>query len=1732
MAMRRGLGGGIVLSCLVAVLPARAQDVAARLAATSFPASAPAETLLRVAVPGRFAISAHSATGVALDLIDMITGPTQAAGTPGSADGRLDLLLDVGVYKIRLHPAAGAQGAVQLRVSPFADIAPPAILPHDAEADAELGDLQQRAFWFTVSGIAPVRIEAAGRALADLRLWRDGRDLQAIPSTTRIIEPAKGHKLRDILITGTLPPGTYRATAYGGPALPWADGSAALPFHVREGASGALLAGWTGAKIGPFGSEIYREAGTDDLVRLSMEGPATLAVDGAEAAIDRKNRVPMAELRVATRAAGHDVTVSAPEFTPFQLRTMAIGTVTSITLPGSYVVTGNTTGLGGDDVPATLVLARASPTGWTIAGSNAPEIGPQSFWHHRFSLGGEVSLLFHVIQAGKIAATVRGVRLGALDLTALDALATHPPLSPDAPGVWDVPAGWYALTLAPAGNTQGIADLTLAPPGISVALAPPSPPSPSISFGVQSLGANEVLRVFGNASPDSAFGLDARTVPVSLNAAPLRVGQETGVALAIPVDPGAGALTALEYGVGRVPVSYDALTGTAQLPAAGHPRLVSLFWDHPAPPPAMPQPAPETARETLHDGTTRYFDLAENAARSFTLDVGSGGLFRVETLGRLHTRGAIGSHFVPELQTAEANGIGQNMLLQGFLRAGRYHVDVTARQSGGHAGIAARPAPLQTVPALLPGGTVRATMPAGAALLVPVSIAKAGTYRIELLGLGKTFSARLEDAEGWPFAATAPFDTVTQDLAAGQYRLLVSPEAVESRAVARLTRIETPRPLAGHGPHALPFDAPQAFTWREPAGRNDPRQPDDWQFDLAAPADMTLSVTDGMEAFLRDAATGHEVAHLVGGTPFTGHLAAGAYRVEARSQGRNDRLDYIVSLTAVQMQPGVARRVTLPGSVAFAVASDRVVSLTSFGGVPVRAVLKDAAGRVLERAGARSNDWNVTLSRLLPAGAYTLDLASAAPPPLHAVPANINDGAAPAAAPSGDGDQDNAGPDGNGQAGDGQAGDGQADNGQADNGQADNGQAGMAEPAQTDTAAAGQDGQQDADATAQGGTELTLSLPDEHAPVRLSGTASLPGGGVQHLMLAPVAAGQLILAGAASPADIVLSLEQQSGGAWRSRAVAQGLAPVLALPADDGAGAWRLSVWPVDGGRLPVQVAARIEASEAAPGQPAWRQAALPGISDRLAVAHVALGSQTVVRLSGSGAAHVLAGAWRGHQAMPPEAGPVAPQQADLWLVAPDAGAVTLTPLAPGAGLTINLPEGAHAALPRQPGALTAWIGEGSGQPGLGAGHGMGVAGGSALALAQGEAAIVWNAGGGDVLRVSARPVALTQAPSVNFDTRPSWTLPAASAIAVGLPAGLHTLRLDLLPGTAAIAGWPDPHAVTVWSGHDAVSRTLEGQWRTVLLVNTNTRAAPAGLSADSLASTASLRPDRAEKRFFGAAGSIDLPVSAVPGQSLVIAGGTAAMFVGDDGRVLRGTRLALTGPGRVIVQHGAGLVAAWLEGKDAAPWPAPTQVAMALPASLALSGPAMQLALSPASAGLLRIRSTAPVILSLNGGQPELFPAGAAASRYLPAGAATLRIIAPQDGGLSGSMDLTTAPVHPAQEGLGETVAVAPGDTALFGVNVPRPARIGLAVRAQPDDASLMLLDSAGHPVASGAAMLRDLPAGRYILSASVPRDAATTTIQPAILGLAPRPNGPPPDVIEVYRKLAGLTAPKGSAP
>ena len=1678
-------------------IPSGAQPQAdAALDQAALPASAPGGTLLHVRTAGRFSLQAHSATGASLQLVDMMTGPADPVGEAGVKDGRADVLLDAGTYKLRVTPAEGAAGSVTLQALAFRDAAPPAAIPAPGEtASATLADLQQRAYWLVAGPEGEVSIDAAGRALSDLRLWQGG-DLVPLEPTLTQAEPVRGHPMTALRLSGKVEPGTYLLVAYGGPPAAWADGDAAMPFHLRSGALPRLAEGWASGTVGPLGSEVFTAPSRATLFRLDLPAPApaSLRVDGAVATIAQNSREPSAALRTAVNS--RTVTVTGAAGQPYGLRAQEVASAASVWKPGRYWVSATMPGAGGEEVPPTALLVRhGDKEDGRILASTAPAVGPGTAWRTSFNVRGYTTLLLQNLASGEV--SVRSASQG------LGMLGAEPRTSV-------LPAGTFAYRMQPAPGRQGVADLVFGTAATGQApgqaAAPRWPADPVVPFGVQTVGVRDRLDLVANAAPGLTPGLLARPAPVALAEGPLAVSQMPGVTLTIPVQVArGGTLAVADPAAGDLAVAFNPDAdgaGDVVLPAPDHPRTVVLAWRAPVPPrAAIPAPPPQAQDASLDPATPRFTDLNDGASRSYDMQVPEGGLYKVETTGRLHTAAAVGTAFVPSLDQAEANGPGGNALLQRWLRAGRYRVRVTARDSAGHLGVRVAPAPLLDSPALLPGGTVRAALPAGAGLAIPVEVAEAGRYHLDLLGQGRTFTARLDDAEGWPLTVPGDLTDLERDLPAGRLRLLIAPEAVDVRVLARLRRVLAAPEYAGHGPHALVPEATAKATWREPAGRTDPRTPDAWTFTLRGLAEATLSLTDGMVADLRLDGVDRPVARLLGPTPFHGRLEAGSYRLEAASLGRNDRLDYALTLATAELQPGVPREVAPDAQVPFTLAEAGVVSLTSFGPLPVKAVLRDGAGRVIGRYGARDADWNIAVSRPLPAGSYRLDLAPAVPPGLS----DVTTARLRPAGSSGD-DTDTPG----------------ADEPDAQTTPRSTGGTGSADADASDATPSGDAAEADGPKV-----ELTLALPAAHEPVPApASAATLTGGGVHRLAVPQPGPGTLLLATAQSSTAVILAVERRNGAAWDTVALEEGTAPVVAVPADADAAPWRVSVWPVDGGSLPIQ-AAVTALDLPATALDALSARSVDGAATPVAVGRARGDSGAPVRLAAAQGAPLLAGGWPGHALAAPDSGVAVPQGDTLWVVARTAGALPAAAIQaePGKAVAVPVPAGGTARLAGPapaPGVTRVWLAEsGLGQPGLDAGSGMGIAPGSALALGGGPVR-VWNAGGGDVLRPRVTALDLATLPARSLDGPLSVLLPPRSALFLTLPDGERRTDLVLAPGTAAALG-----DAVAWTGGDAAARSLPGGGTGLVLLNTGAQPAPASVAWTPGPPGLALRPGTVVKRFFGAAGSFDMPVEAPPGARLMLAGDVEAAFLGADGRVVRGGVLA--GPGRLTLTHPPGPLAAWLEVPGVPVWPVAEPRPQPVPAQVALSGPAIALALPADAPVLLHARTTAPVILTLGDAAPTLYPAGAVLSRYMAA-AAVLRVDSPHDGPLSGTLELTADPVTPIAEGLGAPVALAPGDAAVFSFGLARAGDVGVGVRADPDRAAVRLLSADGALVGEGTAMLRHLAAGQYLLEARLPADAPAAVVRPAVAGIAPRPSGPPPDVAHSYLELVGL-APKDPA-
>ena len=576
----------------------------------------------------------------------------------------------------------------------------------------------------------------------------------------------------------------------------------------------------------------------------------------------------------------------------------------------------------------------------------------------------------------------------------------------------------------------------------------------------------------------------------------------------------------------------------------------------------------------------------------------------------------------------------------------------------------------------------------------------------------------------------------------------------------------------------------------------------------------------------------------------------------------------------------------------------------------------------------------------------------------------------------------------------------------------------------------------------------------------------------------------------------------------------------MAAPADGDAAEWRLETWTVDGGAEPIRLAARAVSAPARSGDVAL--AALDGMPRPVFVGHAALPEPGIASI-GAGQPGLFAGGWPGH-ALDRAGATVVTRGADVWLLAPQAGTVAVGPVPFEAGreVVVQLPAGLAANLPGGNGALAMWrVVAGAGQPYFGAASGLTDSGAVVLATTP---ASVRGSGAMRLRLVRDQPRLLPPQP---LDGAVQTEVPPGAALPLTLPPGDKTLQMDLAPGLAAFAGWQGAAPTAAWSGTTAISRTADGAWTDLLLVNTGAAPAAAKVSAQPARAAETLKPGAMIRRFFGAGGSFAIAFDAPPGSKLMTAG-DATMTAATDAGAGTGVEVAVAGAGRATVQHGPGAVAVWLEAPGTPAWPDPAAQTITLPAHTALSGGGAAFTFTADAPALLHVSTTAPVFAGLSQAgrtdPPALFAAGAELHRAVAAGPVTVTLFPAADGPLGGTVSVWAERLLPVREGLGDSVAVAPGGSAAFGFTLAKADTIGIGLRAEPDQVSARLLDSHGALVGEGIAQLRRLEPGAYVLEARVPPTAPPVILRPALVGITPRGNGPPPDVVQTYLELVGM--------
>ena len=450
------------------------------LSKTDLPARGRQESILTIRSFGRYAVTAKSDQGTGLQLIDRMAGPGTISGAAGERDGRLDLFLERGDYKIITSGHDKASGSVHLEAHSFPEKnAPqPPLLVEYKLTETELNDFEQASYWLEIRERKRVVLEAAGRNLADLRLWKDGAWLVDATPVITTVQPKTGQPLRVCRFTVDLEPGLYLLSAYGGSALPWAEDSGLHPFYLRSGIPQLGSVTRKRLLISPFGTDRFIVPGSSTYFRIELaearemslqagwtNGSDPFSNNGPVQNIQKNSSPPVAEMLTGeAKSATHIVTLSGEAGTPYVFQHFESNYRYSFQGTGEYWISSVHSGHPQDSVDATAVLVSGSDTYRTRPlFEQTIELDQATGYSRRANLLDTLTLFLKINAKGSYQILSQGATARFLIepfLLSQPRDYAQPKARPDG-STWDLDAGYYVLTIQP--EKKGIMDLIIRP---------------------------------------------------------------------------------------------------------------------------------------------------------------------------------------------------------------------------------------------------------------------------------------------------------------------------------------------------------------------------------------------------------------------------------------------------------------------------------------------------------------------------------------------------------------------------------------------------------------------------------------------------------------------------------------------------------------------------------------------------------------------------------------------------------------------------------------------------------------------------------------------------------------------------------------------------------------------------------------------------------------------------------------------------------------------------------------------------------------------------------------------------------------------------------------------------------------------------------------------------------------------------------------------------------------------
>jgi hypothetical protein len=1024
----------IMIIITLAAVPAAAQETivkepAAKLEKTVFEAARTNETLLNISQPGRFSIQAASKQGTRVEIIDRMAGPFASAGSAGEEDGRLDLILDTGTYKIRLISHEKGSGQVNLKVFPFQEVKPVTNvteLPYLQDLElirANLEDLQQQSFWVQIKERQVLRLEMLGRNLKDARLWRDGNWLENIQPTITQYEPVPGQPMTHAEFHHDVNPGIYLLTCYAGPAQKWTKETNQFPFYLRMGVPSLGQNGQRLLEISPFGRDAYFIDGKTNFFQFLREEkkPASLSINTwrntksrfnsiySSAVITKKSRDPWCIIKGSAGGGKQWVIVTAAPGEQLELDYFEQRWFCELSRDHNlYWISSIHSAQGRDAIDVTAFLT--TPDKDIPVKTEVITVTPDEAMIRKVNLLGTIEVFLFIREEGTYVIE-ENPETGAVGMYQLKPFMIskpgiyQPPPFQDAGSDFELTSGYYILTINP--KSKGILHFALhkkanwlSRTAKSLFSKTPASLKRQPQQALRNLVWPQVelekpgkvpryYKLWLNQRADVESGIIVRQLPLNLQD-PLPVPLEPGQSVILKVNHGEKTHLKIIGGNYQVKVDNAVWDGSAPLAPGFHhlellnrdtkARLFNLETEvikpySPPPPPVIKKPEEIFPVLTGEKPLFRDFDYQEK--QEFLLRVKEPALYRLETTGRMAAGITVRTRTITSLFNARQNGIGRNALVQQYFKPGDYLVSVEVLgQSKGRAGVHLQRTTLTEITGLKDGVIKRNQVTADAAIRFQVRIDEPGSYLLDTYSLGKPLTHRLEDAEGWPLMKPGQPGAINRDFMPGTYFYYSLPSQVDSRRVTFLKRKIKPPKISGKGPHPLHLNQPLQNLWIEDSRGT----PDIYRVEITDPVRVDLSIDGKMEVeiFPRER-TGGEKTAVTSKGKWSGELIPGAYDLAVKNREKNNRVSYQIQLMTLDLIPGLTQTVNIgsePVNIPVSLGKDALVDIVSFGDTDIKAVLMDEPTRDMITSGDdMPADWNFRVSRNLKAGRYVLTIS-------------------------------------------------------------------------------------------------------------------------------------------------------------------------------------------------------------------------------------------------------------------------------------------------------------------------------------------------------------------------------------------------------------------------------------------------------------------------------------------------------------------------------------------------------------------------------------------------------------------------------------------------------------------------------------------------------------------------------------------------------------------------------------